>query len=154
MATEAQAKQLVDMIIYLAKDANINTKPSYDDCIKLVMGMITPQSAVVNPKVYAMFITQSGNAHPSPIIRKNDIGAITWSRVSTGVYQGTKTGAFPENATIPSNIPVTFKNKLDNSEVTVQRISSSIIEITTKDSDGKLADSLLTNFFIEINVFV
>ncbi len=154
MATEAQARQLVDMIIYLAKDATMNSKPSYNECVKVVKELITPPPTIINPKVYSMFITQIGNLHPSLVIRKNDIGVIVWTRASEGIYYGTKVGAFPENFTVPSNIPVVFKNRLDDSEVVVKRISSDVIEITTTDVDGKLTDGLLTNFYIEFNVFV
>ncbi len=156
MATEAQAKQLVDLIIYLAKDANVNTKPSYDDSIKLVTTILNTTSAVgvANPKVYSAFVTQQGNLHPTLLLRKDNIGIVIWTRVSEGTYHATKVGAFPENYTVPSNIPVVFKNKLNDSEVTARRISSDVIEITTTDVDGKLTDGLLTNFYIEFNVFV
>jgi len=156
MATEVQAKQLVDLIIYLAKDANVNTKPSYDDSIKLVTSILNTPSTTsgVNPKVYSVFVTQQSNLHPTLLIRKDNIGSIIWTRVSEGTYHATKVGAFPENFTVPSNIPVIFKNKLNDSEVTVKRISSDIIEVTTTDVDGKLTDGLLTNFYIEFNVFV
>lgn len=155
MATEAQAKQLVDLIIYLSKNSSIDTKPTYEEVISTMQVLLTNLTTTAsNPKEYSVFVTQQGTSAPTVLIKKNSIGDVVWSRVSIGTYDVTKIGAFVENSTVPSNIPVVFKNKLNNSEVTVKRISSDVIEVSTKDVDGKLTDGLLTNFYIEFNVFV
>lgn len=155
MATEAQAKQLVDLIIYLSKNSGIDTKPTYEEVINTMKVLLTNlTTTVTNPKEYSVFVTQQGTSAPTVVIKKDDVGGVVWSRISVGTYDVTKVGAFTENSTVPSNIPAVFKNKLNNSEVTVKQISSDVIRVTTTNSTGTLSDGLLTNFFMEFNIFI
>lgn len=154
MTTTEQAKQLVDLIIYLAKDATINTKPTYDDTIKIVNTILNQNIQVVNPKVYAVLVTQEGNTRPLVVVLKSDIDGIVWTRKSVGVYNATRVGAFPEFKTVPNNNPVSYYNEDNKATVTARRISNDAIEITTKNSDGELSDGLLTSLYIEFNVYL
>lgn len=50
--------------------------------------------------VYTALLTQAGTANPTATtLGTNSIGAIVWTRDSTGFYIGTLTGAFPANKT-------------------------------------------------------
>jgi hypothetical protein len=48
-------------------------------------------------KVYTALLNQSGTGAPVPTILENTIGSIVWSRVSTGIYHATLSGAFPDS---------------------------------------------------------
>jgi hypothetical protein len=51
-------------------------------------------------KVYTALLTQSGAGNPpTAVVLENTIGNIVWSYISTGLYKGTLTGAFPEDET-------------------------------------------------------
>jgi hypothetical protein len=43
---------------------------------------------------YIALITQSGTNDPTVVELENTIGPIIWTRISTGVYEGTLTGVF------------------------------------------------------------
>jgi len=96
-------------------------------------------------------LTQSGNAAPVAVEFENDIGTITWSRVSTGVYRGTAAaGTFTEDKTYITK--VLESSSTDSIEVLTAWISATVLEITAKQS-GAVADGLLTDTPIEIRVY-
>jgi hypothetical protein len=59
-------------------------------------GIITPRinGAIAVAQTYVALLTQSGTAAPSAVVLADNIGDITWSRISAGEYKGTPTTPF------------------------------------------------------------
>jgi hypothetical protein len=59
-------------------------------------GIITPRinGAAAVAQTYVALLTQSGTAAPSAVVLADNIGDITWSRISAGEYKGTPTTPF------------------------------------------------------------
>ncbi len=96
-------------------------------------------------------LTQAATAAPVAVEFENDIGTITWSRVSEGVYRGTLSGAtFTEDKTFITK--VLESSATDSIEVLTEWISTTVIEITAKES-GSVTDGLMTDTPIEIRVY-
>jgi hypothetical protein len=59
-------------------------------------GIITPRinGAAAVAQTYVALLTQSGTAAPSVVVLADNIGGLTWTRVSAGEYKGTPTRAF------------------------------------------------------------
>lgn len=65
------------------------------------ISMTTTTTTTLAPyKVYTALLTQNGGDPPTAIVLENTLGgSIVWTYISTGVYKGTLTGAFPEDKT-------------------------------------------------------
>jgi hypothetical protein len=60
----------------------------------------TGPGSSVSYKVYTALLTQEGINPPTAIVLENTLGGdVVWSYLSTGVYSGTLTDAFPEDKT-------------------------------------------------------
>ena len=59
-------------------------------------GIITPRinGAAAVGQTYVALLTQSGTAAPTAVVLADNIGDITWSRISAGEYKGTPTTPF------------------------------------------------------------
>jgi hypothetical protein len=66
-----------------------------------IISVTTTTTTTLAPyKVYTALLTQSGVSNPpTAVVLENTIGNIVWSYISTGLYKGTLTGAFPEDET-------------------------------------------------------
>ena len=99
-------------------------------------------------KIYHAMITQSGTSNPTVQVFENNIGTITWTRDSTGVYIGTSVGLFTVNKTqvwVQPSKPgyeTIIAQALDTDEIYLRVFSS-----------GNLDDDGLANTPLKIMVF-
>lgn len=108
-------------------------------------------TAIARPyKVYTAYIGQVGTGAPTVTIMENTIGAIVWTRTSTGSYLGTLTGAFTNNKTACFFQYQAF-NAPGNQYTSALLPSINTLDVKTL-SNGNYADSILGGF-IEIRVF-
>ena len=121
-------------------------------------GMVVPNltvtnsingAPVVNYKKYIANISQAGTADPIVTVLENTIGDIVWARVSAGRYQGTLTGAFPDQ----DKLYLYLGNSQQNNYVAIFRVSADIIEIITYDFTNTGQDNMLDYNTIEIRVY-
>jgi hypothetical protein len=98
---------------------------------------------------YIALISQSSTADPTVVELENTIGPIVWTRHSTGVYNGTITGAFTANNIFvivsTNNILYTFSFAADPNTNTVV--------LNSADNSFFLVDSALNNVSIEIRIY-
>ena len=100
---------------------------------------------------YVALITQSSTSAPTVIELENTIGPIVWARISTGVYEGTLTGAFTANKTY-----TTLSQVATNSIALAYRKTDDIIKIETTNLHSPTAahqDTHLSNNTLEIRVY-
>ena len=101
-------------------------------------------------KVYTALLSQSNTDAPVAIVLENTIGNIVWTRLNTGQYLGTLTGAF----TLDKTICFTGGNTNNaNIHHTTQRNNDSSVVVETYNSGAK-ADYLLAKTSIEIRVYL
>lgn len=100
-------------------------------------------------KVYSAYVVQSGSSAPSATVMENTIGAIVWSRLSTGTLQATLSGAFTANKTFCTQ---NFSNSSGGSSFScgITPTSSSVTSFAMYNN-GVLSDN--TASFIEILVY-
>jgi hypothetical protein len=106
---------------------------------------------VVRYKKYVALMTQTGTAAPTVIVLENSIGDIVWTRDSTGIYEGTLTGAFTLDKTYTMMSVV-----LVDGIVNVFRFSDDVVRVATtnlKNPHADYHDSHLFNNTIEIRVY-
>jgi hypothetical protein len=102
-------------------------------------------------KKYIALISQSSTAAPTVIELENTIGPIVWTRASTGVYEGTLTGAFTANKTY-----TTLSQVATNSIAVAYRKTDDIIKIETTNLQSPTAanhDTHLSKNTLEIRVY-
>jgi hypothetical protein len=106
---------------------------------------------VVRYKKYIALMTQTGTAAPTVIVLENSIGDIVWTRDSTGIYEGTLTGAFTLDKTYTMMSVV-----LVDGIVNVFRFSDDVVRVATtnlKNPHADYHDSHLFKNTIEIRVY-
>ena len=102
-------------------------------------------------KKYIALITQSSTSAPTVIELENTIGPIVWTRISTGVYEGTLTGAFTLD-----KVYTTLNQVYTNSIVLVYRKDIDVIKIETTNLHSPTAahhDTHLLKNTLEIRVY-
>ena len=102
-------------------------------------------------KKYIALITQSSTSAPTVIELENTIGPIVWTRISTGVYEGTLTGAFTLDKTY-----TTLNQVYTNSIALVYRKDIDVIKIETTNLHSPTAahhDTHLIKNTLEIRVY-
>jgi len=149
--------KFVELIDKLVSDKY--TPEEYSSGIKTITNILNstapePVQPKINPKVYAVLISQSGITKPSVTVLRTDFGGVGWNRLGTGIYIARKAGAFPESKTVPTTNPVSLYNEDTKTKIVVKRLNNNDIEIRTYDSSGKLADGVLTNYYLEFNVYL
>ena len=100
---------------------------------------------------YIALISQTSTSAPTVIELENTIGPIIWTRVGTGIYYGTLTGAFTLDKTY-----VMLNNVQPDSIVMASRSSSDTILIQTTNLHSPTAafhDSHLVKNTLEIRVY-
>ena len=106
---------------------------------------------VVPYKKYVALMTQTGTAAPTVIVLENTIGDIVWTRDSTGIYEGTLTGAFTLDKTYAMMSVV-----LVDGIVNVFRFSDDVVRVATtnlKNPNANHHDNHLSKNTIEIRVY-
>jgi hypothetical protein len=100
---------------------------------------------------YIALISQSSTSAPTVIELENTIGPIVWTRISTGVYEGTLTGAFTLD-----KVYTTLNQVYTNSIALVYRKDIDVIEINTTNLHSPTAahhDTHLLKNTLEIRVY-
>jgi hypothetical protein len=100
---------------------------------------------------YVALITQSSTAAPTVIELENTIGPIVWTRISTGVYEGTFTGAFTLDKTY-----TTLNQVYTDNIALVYRKDIDVIKIETTNLHSPTAahhDTHLLKNTLEIRVY-
>jgi hypothetical protein len=100
---------------------------------------------------YIALITQSGTNDPTVVELENTIGPIIWTRVGTGIYYGTLTGAFTLDKTY-----VMLNNVQPDSIVMASRAANDTILIQTTNLHSPTAalhDTHLLKNTLEIRVY-
>jgi len=108
----------------------------------------------INPRVYAVLVSQKDTSRPEINVLRTDFGAVGWARIAEGTYIARKAGAFPESKTVPTSNSIGLLNEDTGSKIVVRRLNNNDIEIKTYNSLGKLQDGLLTNHYLEFNVYL
>lgn len=99
-------------------------------------------------KRYVALITQTGTAAPTALELQNEIGTITWTRITAGQYQGQKTDEFPNEKTA-----IHAPQQQNNGGSTLLfKAASNTVALQTSVG-GAFLDDLLTNTRIEINIY-
>ena len=103
-------------------------------------------------KKYVALITQNGTDAPSLVVMENTIGAIVWSRETTGHYKATLAGAFPADKTWAI---VSASNQASDAPLGIKlvRTSDDTVIILTYDFVPDLSDDQLADRQIEIRVY-
>lgn len=108
-------------------------------------------------KVYTFLFTQEGTSAPEVVILENTIGNIVWTRLNTGSYVGTLSGAFPTNKTIFTCLQGEFLRNLQLDEgedgivMNVQIATNNTVSINLTGASG--LDSKFSNTPFEIRVY-
>jgi hypothetical protein len=107
-------------------------------------------------KRYVALLTQSGGDDPVAVVLENDLGTITWTRISTGIYEGLLSGGnlFVADKTFMTRV-------LDCSTATLieiisERVNTTTVRIRSKQSINEISnetDGLFTDLPIEIRVY-
>lgn len=116
-------------------------------------------SLVLHPTyaVYTALISQIGTNAPTVVVLENTLSAaIVWTRIDSGIYNGTLTGEFLANKTFPiidNSGPLTpLPLSLDVYHRRIGVISDNIVQILTGD-DTSYSDGILELTPIEIRVY-
>jgi len=152
--------------IYLFIDAAIRDLKIGDGNTNFIFSVSTSGSIVSNgvdgsnkkvfnkhTKHYCGLVSQTGTNTPVIAILNDDINGIVLSRLAVGTYAFTKAGAFTTGKTIPNK----QEDYIDSSGNLFQMIPTSADVMTLKTyaaaNTSVLADSVLVNQFIDIEIF-
>ena len=110
---------------------------------------------IVTPyQIYSAAFNQTGTDDPTVKIFQNTIGAIEWTRISAGSYEGKLIGAF-----LDKDVPL-FHTITGISQsgiityITINKIDSDYIRLRTWLSDGSTnSDGILTDSFFEFKIY-
>jgi hypothetical protein len=105
----------------------------------------------IAPKIYTALISQSGTSDPTAaVLGTNEIGAIVWTRNSTGNYTGTLSSTFINNKTWA----IVQKSDMSGGAVNaaLSRASDNALTLIVTDNAGSPTDGL-TNLSIEVRLY-
>lgn len=106
----------------------------------------------INKNSYTVLLSQVEEGAPTVNILQDEIGGISWSRVSAGVYKATSNGKFKENKTIPVRDSYTdFTGNIFNAEW----LNENEISLTTYAAEDTVnpADGVLDNQYFNIEIY-
>lgn len=127
---------------------DVNTNSVYQ--LPNSSGTIALEETIKPYKVYTALISQSGASAPTVKILENTIGAIVWTKISSGEYSGTLTGAFTLNK---STVNLTSNNQSVSLSGGASA-SSNFVSISSQELvTGVLTDDLMTDSYLEIRVY-
>jgi hypothetical protein len=102
--------------------------------------------------IYVANLSQASTNNPQALIYENTIGPIVWTRISTGVYRGTLTDAFPLGNTWVM-VNTNYLKAIDDKQVKFNvTANDDYVEIQT-ESGGVLSDDVLDHTSIEIRTY-
>lgn len=109
----------------------------------------------VNPGLqYRTLMTQVATSDPTVNYEyENRIGAIVWTYVSVGVYNGYLVDAFAGE--VPEQTKIFFNLSMGNgtNSYTIIKIDSDNIQMSVKDKNYTLSDDLLKTTFIDFIIY-
>jgi hypothetical protein len=107
-------------------------------------------AVVVNSVKYLANLLQSSTSDPTATVLENSLGDIVWTRLSTGLYAGTLTGAFPT----ADMTYIMLNGTTDPGLCSAYWYNTNQIRIETRDTSlDALSDDLLTYATIEIRTY-
>jgi len=111
-------------------------------------------TSIPNVKQFIGFISQSGTTAPTANILFDSISGLTFSRITGGTYNITKTNAFTLNKTAPNEVGVVGYDVLGNM-IVVKQLSAHRIEIKTYTAADTsiLGDDILNKLEIQLTVY-
>lgn len=104
---------------------------------------------IVGYKKYIATISQAGTNDPTLTVLENTIGSIVWTRAAIGRYEGTLTGAFPNQ----DRVYLLNSNTQVDTYIRFYWTSANTIELRTIDFTNTLQDGVLDYNTIEIRVY-
>ena len=104
---------------------------------------------VVNSAKYIATISQVGTADPTVTVLENTLGDIVWARAAGGRYQGTLTGAFPDQ----DKTYLMVSNTAIDTYIRIFWVSANVVEVRTLDFTNTLQDGRLSYNTIEIRTY-
>lgn len=102
---------------------------------------------------YTALLTQSGTDAPLPTILEDTIGLPTWARAGVGTYTLTKTGFFVIGKSMPAKAEQYYDKDLNRFVLTPTSANLYTLETFAAADDQTLADGVLTNQYINIEVY-
>jgi len=122
-----------------------------DDKVLNEDGIITPRinGIATQTTSYIANLTQVGTAAPTALELANNIGAITWSRTSTGIYLGTPLVPFEALTTFV----IINSNELDHLNSAYISTDGNVVVKTTDTQNHQHTDSILNNTTLEIRTY-
>lgn len=111
---------------------------------------LPPTPPDVGVSIYRATLSQTSTSAPiADLDANNTLTGIVWSYVGTGVYRGTKTGAFPANKTF---ITTASHGAGTTGFIEIFRDDVNRLQINTYNAAGAQADGCLSNYSVEIIV--
>ena len=108
----------------------------------------------IDRKYYTVFLSQTGTNAPTATVLKDDLAVPVWAYSAVGTYTLTKTGAFTVNKTVPTKLESYIDN--DGNKYTLERTSADIMTLKTYAAvdNTVLANGVLLNQYINIEVYI
>lgn len=133
---------------YITSYTNEATSEEFVDSITIGLGDATGSTGY---KRYVALLTQTGTSAPTDVVMETGLATMTLSRVSKGVYRITAaSGTFTADKTFITRVLDT--SATEQIEIVTERIDTTVIEITAKQSQ-LVYDGLLSDTPIEIRVY-
>ena len=139
-----------DLLIGTDKESNDSTKNfKISDVLELASANVFPY------KSYVCLLTQSGTLDPVVTVLYNNIGVITWSRGSAGIYVVNSSGLFIDNKTVAFcqvSSRTTYPTWQTIEFVSVKGDGDNFLKLEQFDVDGDYID-ILQGTMVEIRVY-
>jgi len=142
-----------DELSLIVRITSYETENTTDAFIKsITLGLDDGTGTPAYMKRYVALMTQTADNDPVATELENDLGTITWSRISAGVYDGVLSGGnlFVEDKTFVTR--VIESSATEQIEVVCERVNTTTIRITGMQSQ-EVRDQLITDVPIEIRVY-
>ena len=139
-----------DLLIGTDKESNDSTKNfKIGDVLELAAANILPY------KSYVCLLDQSGTSNPVATVLYNNIGVITWSRGSAGIYVINSDGLFIDDKTVAFcqvSSRATYPAWQTIEFVSVKGDGNNFLKLIQFDVDGDYTD-ILQGTMVEIRVY-
>lgn len=103
--------------------------------------------------VYTCTLTQVGEADPVASVLEDTIGSPVWARTDVGTYTLTKTGAFIVGKSVPKKEEQYYDKDLNRFTLTPTSIDAYTLKTYAAVDDQTLADGVLVDQYINIEVY-
>jgi len=134
-------------LLIMENDPNTGETRTERVTVKQVTELVTGTSLT-----YRATLTQRNSEAPVETVLYSTLGALQWSRVSSGLYIGVLMGAFPENRTFISFNPAKLPDNHANIIRLAWRGDENSIVIETRLAGNRLDGQLFENS-LEVMVF-